>query len=177
MQTSHLQSIGKVPAIQAQELRIGSIVLWNFGGKSKVVSILKETACFITFEMFCTETQQNYERKLKKTRLVGFVSHADDQEKAVEVETETKEEILIKKAQVLIKERKEMLNLCVKAHGSIHPATKASQDIINSIMVPFNQLVTMYNMSKSYAGCKELVDKNYLKLSKIVEQYSINKGA
>lgn len=174
MSTIHLQSIGKVPAIQAQELRIGSIVLWNFGGKSKVVSILKETACFITFEMYCTETKKNFERKLKKTRLVGFVSHADDiqEPKAIRVEIETKEEILIKKAQILIKERKEMLRFCIKSHGSIHPATSAHQDIINSIMSSFNQLVCMYNMNKSMSGCQEYVDKSYSKLKNIVDKYS-----
>lgn len=72
MKTIKLQSIGTVNAIEAQDLKIGDVTIWNFGGLETIISVVSETACFITFKIRCEETGNLHERRLKKTRLVGF---------------------------------------------------------------------------------------------------------
>ena len=69
MSTIQLQEIGTVTAKPAQDLKVGDVTVWNFGGTAKVLSIVKETAKFITFQI--EESTGVYTRRLKKSRLVG----------------------------------------------------------------------------------------------------------
>lgn len=71
--TIQLQSIGHQPAIEAGNLKVGDITVWNFGGKELIISKDRETAAFVFFTIKCERNGELYERKLKKTRLVGIV--------------------------------------------------------------------------------------------------------
>lgn len=66
MRTLHLQSIGKVPAIEAGELKAGMTTVWNWGETSVITEKIKETAKMITFKF-----ESGYERRFLKTRLVA----------------------------------------------------------------------------------------------------------
>lgn len=74
-QTIHLQSVGKVPAVMAGELKGGDILMWNFGSKYSVDAILKETPKTILIQTTDLETGKVYEQRLSKTRLVAKVNH------------------------------------------------------------------------------------------------------
>lgn len=39
MKTIHLQEIGKKNAIPAKELKVGDVMIWNFGGREKITKI------------------------------------------------------------------------------------------------------------------------------------------
>jgi len=69
MTTIQLQEIGTVTAKPAQDFKIGDVMIWNFGGTTKVVGIVGETAKFITFKI--ADAHNVYIRRLKKVRLVG----------------------------------------------------------------------------------------------------------
>lgn len=70
MRSIHLQGIyGEVPAIPSRELKKGNIIIWNFGYKSKVLDIVKETKTQIIVLLEC-EGRKN-ERRLGKNRLVA----------------------------------------------------------------------------------------------------------
>tara|TARA_R110000824_G_scaffold372075_1_gene561912 strand:- start:3874 stop:4128 length:255 start_codon:yes stop_codon:yes gene_type:complete len=64
-----LQAIGFVLGTQAKEVKVGDYLMWNFGSKSIVLEIVKETAKTIIIK---TEGEHGYigERRLKKDRLV-----------------------------------------------------------------------------------------------------------
>ena len=70
--TIQLQSIGHVPAVEAQELKIGSVTIWNFGYTETITKILKETKTQIIFEIVSDSSGTVHQRRMKKTRLVGF---------------------------------------------------------------------------------------------------------
>lgn len=40
MKTVHLQSVGKKPAKTVGELKIGDVIMWNFGATSTVVELI-----------------------------------------------------------------------------------------------------------------------------------------
>lgn len=63
-----LQGIGVVQGTPAGELKPGDVIMWNFGYKSVVVELLKETAKTVTIRSEVDGTY--YERKMGKTRLV-----------------------------------------------------------------------------------------------------------
>lgn len=73
MQTIHLQGIGEKEAVAAQKLKVGDILMWNFGYTSTIIEILKETAKSITIK---TKSKDNYigTRRLMKTTLVARVN-------------------------------------------------------------------------------------------------------
>jgi len=66
----HLQGYGEAKAKPAKEFKVGEKMLWNYGGKTMTKAILKETKCFITFQI--EEDGELYERRLKKNRLVAI---------------------------------------------------------------------------------------------------------
>ena len=70
--TIQLQSIGKVPAQQASNIKVGTILMWNFGTKETVLEIVNETAKTLSVKI----QSGNYVgvRKLNKTRLVCIVN-------------------------------------------------------------------------------------------------------
>lgn len=74
MQTIHLQGIGEKKAVTARELKVGDILMWNFGYTSTIIEILKETAKSITIK---TKNKDNYIgiKRLFKTTLVARVNN------------------------------------------------------------------------------------------------------
>jgi len=78
MKRIRLQQMGMVEAKPAQEFQIGEVMGWNFGARSEVLGIVKETNSFITFKISgCgrygeIDKSVTYERRLKKTRLVAI---------------------------------------------------------------------------------------------------------
>ena len=69
--TIQLQSIGTVPAQQASNIKVGTILMWNFGTKETVLEIVNETAKTLSVKI----QSVNYVgvRKLNKNRLVCIV--------------------------------------------------------------------------------------------------------
>lgn len=67
--TISLQGVGHVIGRPAVEVKAGDILMWNFGEKESVLSVLSETAHFVTIQM---QSRSGYvgTRKLKKDRLV-----------------------------------------------------------------------------------------------------------
>ena len=71
MQTIHLQSIGKVPATESINLKVGDITIWNFGYTSEIVEVIKETAKTRVLKIK-SESGEFFERRFKNDRLVGI---------------------------------------------------------------------------------------------------------
>lgn len=76
-ETIQLQSVGRVPAKLAVNVKVGDTLMWNFGVTSEVVAVRNVSACFV--EVTEKWKREGYggpsetKRKLKKTRLVGYV--------------------------------------------------------------------------------------------------------
>jgi hypothetical protein len=64
--TIHLQSYGRAEAKPAIDFTVGEKMLWNFGERSTIVAIVKETEKYITFQF------ENTDRRLAKHRLVAI---------------------------------------------------------------------------------------------------------
>lgn len=71
--TIQLQSIGHIAAIEAGNLIPGDVTVWNFGAKETIISKDRETKAFVFLTIKSERSGDLYERKLKKTRLVGIV--------------------------------------------------------------------------------------------------------
>lgn len=70
--TIQLISHGRVPAIQAAELQIGDVMVWNFGYTSTVVDITPRGKTQITIiEQSNDMDRKQYTRTFSKTRLVA----------------------------------------------------------------------------------------------------------
>jgi hypothetical protein len=73
----HLQGVGDLPGIPASDLKPGDVLMWNYGYKSKVVEVLRASACFmlITLEWTSkiTGEAERADRRLKKDRLVARI--------------------------------------------------------------------------------------------------------
>lgn len=69
--TIQLQSIGKMPAQPALNIKIGTVLMWNFGMTETVLDIVNETPKTISVKI----QSGNYVgvRKLNKNRLVCIV--------------------------------------------------------------------------------------------------------
>ena len=69
--TIQLQSIGKMPAQPASNIKVGTVLMWNFGTKETVLDIVNETAKTLSVKI----QSGNYVgvRKLNKNRLVCIV--------------------------------------------------------------------------------------------------------
>ncbi len=83
MQTIQLQSIGLVQAVEAASLKVGDITVWNFGATEEILEVLEPTAKFVKFIIRTVSNGSTYERRLKKTRLVGIKETAAEEEKIV----------------------------------------------------------------------------------------------
>tara|TARA_R110002072_G_scaffold222823_1_gene379960 strand:- start:56 stop:277 length:222 start_codon:yes stop_codon:yes gene_type:complete len=68
--TIQLQSVGLVNGTPAGEIKVGTTLLWNFGGTSVVKSIIKETNKSIWF-ITQTKDGNTYNRRFLKTRVIG----------------------------------------------------------------------------------------------------------
>lgn len=71
VKTIRLQSVGHVKAAPASEIKVGSVLMWNFGYTSTVEEIVKETAKTIVIKE-TYESGKTFERRLLKTRLVAI---------------------------------------------------------------------------------------------------------
>lgn len=69
----HLQGVGSMPATEAQTLKIGDILVWNFGYTSTIIGIDKVTPKTIVFRTR-TNDGQEYAKRMSKTRLVAKVN-------------------------------------------------------------------------------------------------------
>lgn len=67
-QAMRLQNIGVVLGTPASEIKTGSVLMWNFGHKSKVEAIKSETEKTIVIEVDCNG--KLYTQRLSKSRLV-----------------------------------------------------------------------------------------------------------
>lgn len=70
-QTIQLQSIGRVKAIPAGQLKEGMKMVWNFGYTSIVKEITKETSKSIWVSTIDSKSGKEYNRRFLKTRLVA----------------------------------------------------------------------------------------------------------
>ena len=91
MKFTHLQGLGSVPALEVKNLEIGDIVLWNYGGASKVTGFGAGTKCFRDVELEQIEDGLKYTRRLKKDRLVGVRMEID----APQIAEETLREFML----------------------------------------------------------------------------------
>lgn len=72
MKTIQLQSIGRRNATEAKNIKVGDTLIWNFGYTTKVLEIVKETACTIVIRTLNEFNGNTYERRLGKERLVAI---------------------------------------------------------------------------------------------------------
>lgn len=68
-----LQGIGLVEGSPAVNIKVGDVLMWNFGEKENVVEILQETKKQVKIKI--EYKGKYYERKLLKTRLVCILKH------------------------------------------------------------------------------------------------------
>lgn len=69
MAKMHLIGWGDVEAQPAENVKVGDILMWNYGSKSEVVSVDKITAKSITIIERCSNGKL-YQRMMRKNRLV-----------------------------------------------------------------------------------------------------------
>lgn len=69
-----LQSMGNVLGTEAKEIKKGDILMWNFGSKSEVLEILKQTPKTITIKELQLGGAYIGERRLLKSRLVCILA-------------------------------------------------------------------------------------------------------
>lgn len=70
-----LQSIGWVPAVPAADLKVGNVLIWNFGGTTELVAIRDVSSKFLELtERWYDERKGvcDSPRRVKKDRLVGL---------------------------------------------------------------------------------------------------------
>ena len=68
----HLQGIGKVEAIPAEEVKAGMLVSWNYSPNGyEVVSIERATTCFLNMTERDVKTGETYLRRVRIGRLVA----------------------------------------------------------------------------------------------------------
>jgi len=67
-----LQGLGHALGKKAEDIKIGDVLVWNYGATSKVIGFVKETAKFITVEIECKSGV--FERRLKKDRIVAIAN-------------------------------------------------------------------------------------------------------
>jgi hypothetical protein len=68
--TISLQGVGHVIGRPAVEVKAGDTLMWNFGEKETVLSVLSETVHFVTIQIQSSRSGYVGTRKLKKDRLV-----------------------------------------------------------------------------------------------------------
>ena len=73
MNAIQLQGIGLTKAKPACEFKAGEKMVWNGGYTSTILSLSSETKAFVTYLMEDEHMPTTYERRLKKSRLVGCV--------------------------------------------------------------------------------------------------------
>ena len=69
-QSIQIQAVGRVEAKPAVDFKIGESMMWNFGGTTEILRIVRETAKMIIYEL--QGENDTHERKFKKDRLVAI---------------------------------------------------------------------------------------------------------
>lgn len=65
----HLQDVGKIEeTVKASDLRVGDVVMFNFGLLNSVVGYGKQTDKFVELAMYSHETQTTTMAKYKKDK-------------------------------------------------------------------------------------------------------------
>lgn len=72
MKTRHLQGIGNKPAIPAKELKVGTIILWNYGYTSEVLDIVPSKSGKTLIATTKSESGNIYQRRFNADKLVAI---------------------------------------------------------------------------------------------------------
>jgi len=73
----HLQNYGMAQAIEAENLKIGSVLLWNGGTKSKLIDVMprgKKQLILIEEYVSYDGKIATYSRVVSRTRLIAYSS-------------------------------------------------------------------------------------------------------
>lgn len=80
-QKVYLTGYGECDAKPAKEVKVGDIIVWNYGHLSKVEGIEKETSTQIVFQLSSGESLDNLyyksSRRCGKDRLLGIMVKED----------------------------------------------------------------------------------------------------
>lgn len=68
----HLQGIGRVPAIEAEDLQPGMVMVWNFGWRYKIVTVDLRGDSQIKVWAKSLKNGEMYTRILNKSTLVAI---------------------------------------------------------------------------------------------------------
>ncbi|WP_326724723.1 hypothetical protein OHT59_40665 [Streptomyces sp. NBC_00243] len=71
--TIHLQDVGRVPAVEAQELTVGDQLMYNYGSVYQITKIEDASPKFLRINEVSAETGEEYQRRVKKTSLMARV--------------------------------------------------------------------------------------------------------
>ncbi|MFD8654963.1 hypothetical protein [Streptomyces mirabilis] len=71
--TTRLQGVGWVPAIEAAELKVGDQRMYNGGSTTQITKIEDASAQFLKIYEVSTETGEEYTSRVKKTSMVAYV--------------------------------------------------------------------------------------------------------
>lgn len=69
-----LQQVGYKPAVKAETLKVGDVLIWNCGYTSTITKIIKVSAKSILFETKSDDSGNIHQRRLSKNRLVAKVN-------------------------------------------------------------------------------------------------------
>ena len=69
-----LQHVGYNPAVKAETLKVGDVLMWNCGYTSTITKIIKVSAKSILFETKSDDSGNIHQRRLSKNRLVAKVN-------------------------------------------------------------------------------------------------------
>lgn len=74
MQTIHLQGIGEKQAVKAETLKVGDMLMWNFGYTSTITKIIKVSEKSVWVEEKYNVSGDIYQRRFLRNRLVAKVN-------------------------------------------------------------------------------------------------------
>ena len=69
-----LQHVCYKPAVKAETLKVGDVLMWNCGYTSTITKIIKVSAKSILFETKSDDSGNIHQRRLAKNRLVAKVN-------------------------------------------------------------------------------------------------------
>ena len=69
-----LQHVGYKPAVKAETLKVGDVLMWNWGYTSTITKIIKVSEKSILFETKSDDSGNIHQRRLSKNRLVAKVN-------------------------------------------------------------------------------------------------------
>ena len=65
-----LQHVGYKPAVKAETVKVGDVLMWNWGYTSTITKIIKVSAKSILFETKSDDSGNLYQRRLAKIDLL-----------------------------------------------------------------------------------------------------------